>query len=87
MNPPFPSPTNGNGSMIPTWVRGMTWIISMVGFPVVVAGFLMAKDVGWIHSANHAELMRVHHELLRLTKVICVESARKNKDIAACIEQ
>ena len=59
---------------LPTWVRSVAW----VGFPVMVAGYFMAKDAGWIPYplgviqeaiAGHVEQDR---EVIRLLREQCL---------------
>lgn len=32
---------NGEGDSVPRWVKGLAWVVDRVGFPIVVAAFLL----------------------------------------------
>lgn len=78
---------------LPLWVQA----VSIVGFPILVAGFYMAKDVGVLPSlltANAAILNQVveQHEAhltflresLRLQREVCRNTARTSDSIRTC---
>ena len=78
---------------LPLWVQA----VSIVGFPILVAGFYMAKDVGLIPSilsANAAVLARVveQHdsqtaylqESLRLQREVCRNTAKTSESVRTC---
>lgn len=72
-------------SSLPIWVQ----IVSMVGFPIIVAGFFLAREVGYLPSSAEAnmsvlqELSRQHvtantqlDELVRLSRLVCRNTAK-----------
>lgn len=80
-------------SSLPLWVQA----VSMVGFPILVASFYMAKDVGLIPSilsANAEVLAKVidqhdNHlvylkESLRLQREVCRNTARTPEALRTC---
>ena len=83
-------------SDLPKWVQA----ISLVGFPVVVAVFLLVKDVGYFApsaEAGSASLARVEEqhdhlstqlsELVRLTREICRNTAQDRDSVRQCFPQ
>lgn len=80
-------------SSLPLWMQA----VSIVGFPILVAGFYMAKDVGFIPSilgANAEVLSKVvvQHddhlvflkESLRLQREVCRNTARSPEAARVC---
>lgn len=80
-------------SSLPLWVQA----VSMVGFPILVAGFYMAKDIGLIPSllsANAAVLTQIHvqhdtqlvhlQESLRLQRAVCRNTAQTPEAMRTC---
>lgn len=80
-------------SALPMWAQA----VSMVGFPILVASFYMAKDIGFIPSVamvNAATLTRIveQHEAmlvplaesLRLQREICRSVAKSPVSLRAC---
>ena len=80
-------------SSLPLWVQA----VSMVGFPILVASFYMAKDVGLIPSilsANAEVLARMvgqhdNHlvylqESLRLQREVCRNTAKTPESVRTC---
>ena len=78
---------------LPLWVQA----VSIVGFPILVAGFYMAKDVGLIPSllgANAAVLDKIHSqhedhlEYLRvnthLLREVCRNTSRTPESQRVC---
>lgn len=46
---------NGNGGgawhdVVPVWAKTLVFLIGGLGFPVVTAGYFMAKDIGYFSS-------------------------------------
>lgn len=71
-------------SNLPLWVQA----VSLVGFPIFVAGFYMARDVGFLPSVaevnaqslaeiahQHKEQLETMTEFVRLQRVVCFRSA------------
>lgn len=82
-------------SSLPLWVQA----VSLVGFPILVAGFYMAKDVGYLPSVAEVnatsirEIVQQHKgqtdllsESVRLQRVACVRSATSPAQHTECIE-
>lgn len=80
-------------SSLPLWVQA----VSIVGFPIIVAVFYMAKDVGYIPSVNTAnaevlsQVTRQHDtmapaltELVRLNRVTCHNMAKTLEAAREC---
>lgn len=80
-------------SSLPTWLQA----VSIVGFPILVAGFYMAKDVGVfpsVASANAetlAEVVRQHQaysgqaaEMVRLLREVCHNTAKTPEATRGC---
>ena len=80
-------------SSLPLWVQA----VSMVGFPILVSSFYMAKEVGYLPSvaevnagtlrtvlAQHETLATQSTELVRLVKEICHNTARTEGQVRAC---
>lgn len=80
-------------SSLPLWVQA----VSMVGFPILVASFYMAKDVGIIPSilsanaetltrviAQHEEHLVYLRESLRLQREVCRNTARTPESVRTC---
>lgn len=85
--------TKGLGQL-PLWVQA----VSIVGFPVMVAAFYMAKDVGVVKSPAEAsaEILKdlvLEHKgqtdllasLVRIGRAMCHQSAKTNEDHARCL--
>ena len=80
-------------SSLPLWVQA----VSMVGFPILVASFYMAKDVGFIPSilsanaevlakviAQHDDHLVYLRESLRLQREVCRNTARTPEALRTC---
>lgn len=74
-------------------------VISVLGFPIVVAGFFLLKDIGVFSqipdaSAGMLETLNNQHkttlsqldELIRVAREICKHSAKNQVDVAKCFE-
>jgi hypothetical protein len=88
--PPVKPPMLGS---LPLWVQA----VSIVGFPILVAGFYMAKDAGLIPSittanaevlakivAQHENMYQPLAESLRLQREICRSVAKNPESLRAC---
>lgn len=72
---------------------GSKWIrfFLLVGFPVLVAFFFMAKDVGWIPSPMTAMAAEIREHMANdpentyLMRLICQYSAHTNIERNACL--
>lgn len=82
-------------SNLPLWVQA----ISLVGFPVLVAGFYMAKDVGFLPSVAEVNAKSIQSildqhkgqtdllsESVRLQRVACFRNAQTPSQHRECIE-
>lgn len=78
---------------LPLWVQA----VSMVGFPILVAGFYMARDVGFVPSVatvsattltrvveQHEAMLMPLAENLRLQREICRSVAKTVESTRAC---
>jgi hypothetical protein len=60
---------NGNASWhdaVPAWAKTLVFLVGGLGFPIVTAGYFMARDVGYFASPatrNEAALARVESAL------------------------
>lgn len=86
-----------NGRAMPGWVRSVAYLVGMLGFPVVVAGYLLAQSGGLIASpitetrdatAEVRSLLVTHleHEQqrTRLLRAICRHTAKTATDLEDC---
>lgn len=82
-------------SNLPLWVQG----VSLVGFPILVAGFYMAKDIGYLPSVaevnaksiqsildQHTNQLNLMTESVRLQRVACFRSAQSPAQHKECME-
>lgn len=82
-------------SSLPIWVQA----VSLVGFPILVAGFYMARDIGFLPSvaevnAKSIQEILVQHkgqsdllaESVRLQRVSCFRQAQTPSQHRECIE-
>ena len=80
-------------SHLPTWVQA----VSVVGFPVIVASFLLLKEVGYFPSTaeanaagirtmvnQHSDVYAQIQELVRLSREICRNTAKTVERITEC---
>ena len=82
-------------SSLPLWVQA----VSLVGFPVFVAGFYMLKDIGYLPSVAEVNAKSIQEILLqhkgqtdlmvesvRLQRVACFRAATSPSQHRECIE-
>ncbi len=79
-----------NGRSLPSWVRGIAFLIGTVGFPAVVAGYLLLQTGGIIASpltemrASLAAHVSHDDQVLRLLRAICRNTARTTREADTC---
>jgi hypothetical protein len=72
-------------SNLPTWAQ----VVSMVGFPIIVAVFFLLKEIGYLPSPAEAQMQSLDNltrqhattnaqldELVRLSRLICRNTAK-----------
>lgn len=82
-------------SSLPLWVQA----VSMVGFPILMSAFYMAKDVGYLPSVaevnaksiqsildQHKDQTELLTESVRLQRVACFRNALSPSQHKECIE-
>jgi len=87
----------GNSNFIsgttPIWVKTFAYLMGTVGFPIVVASFLLAKDAGYIgQDLRHSELAKIlsQNQILslqnqKILELICTNDAESTAELHACI--
>ena len=83
-------------SNLPTWAQ----VVSMVGFPIIVAAFFLFKEIGYLPSPAEAQmrslenLTRQHEttntqldELVRLSRLVCRNTAKDQWSEQRCYPQ
>ena len=81
---------------LPLWIQA----ISVVGFPIMVASFVLLQDAGYVRSVNkenahtmtilaeqHRLLVAQQTELIRLSREICKNTGHSSADIERCFQQ
>lgn len=82
-------------STLPLWVQA----VSLVGFPILVAAFYMARDIGYLPSVAEVNATSIQHileqhkgqtdlltESVRLQRVACFRNAQTPSQHRECIE-
>ncbi len=81
---------------LPTWAQ----VVSVVGFPIILSMYFLARDAGYIPSLAEAnaslmaDMNHQHHnimestaELVRLSREICRHTAKGEWDAQKCFPQ
>lgn len=83
-------------AILPMWLQA----VSIVGFPILVASFVLLQDAGYFRSVNadnarvlaevviqHEVLLTQQAEQVRLAREVCKNTAKTMDDIQRCFPQ